>query len=203
MLNKNCCFVFVISLLHLLVAFCSADDNFISILDTSGVTRASSQVDQIGQVDFNIKDSTGNPAQGVEVSLANATTGETFTSIAQDGVVTFSGLSPGAWTVACATPGITFTSVGISSALAGVGTAAGAVGAGTLASGTAAGASGAAATAVGVGAGGAAVGASTAVVGSGALLTAGGVAAAAAGTAVAIDQSNDDNDDEDPLSPFS
>lgn len=162
--------------LTLLSAFplSAAAQEEITIQDTQGFTRAVSEVDRSGDVSFDLINRDGVPPDGVEVTLANAATGETLTAVSASGAVVFHSISPGVWTVATTVPGITFTNAAV--------TAAGAMGA----------AAGGTAAAVGLGGfGGAAAGTTAVVVG-------GGVVAAGA-TAIAV--ANADDDDDDPISP--
>ncbi len=142
----------------------------IIIQDTSGFTRASAEVDELGAVEFSVVDANNIPADGAEIVLTNAETGEAFTRVSVAGNVVFDGIEPGVWTVASSTGGITFTNVGISS------------GAAYLASTGAA---------LAAGGGGSAIGGGTAAAALG--------VAAVGGTAVAIGSSTSDDDDGDDL----
>lgn len=93
-----------------------ADD--LTIQDTSGFTRAASEVDGPGSVEFSVVAEGGALAEGVPVTLTNAATGEILTATASNGIVTFQGVSPGVWTVATSASGVTFTNVAIASAVA-------------------------------------------------------------------------------------
>jgi len=129
-------------------AFASENLEDLTIKDTSGFTRAVSQVDGIGSVEFNIVDAAGLPADAVEVSLTNAATGSTLNAVAANGTVIFDGVSSGVWTVASTSTEVTFTNVAITSGSAVLGGGATvAAGLGSLGGGAAA-----AAGAVGVGA---------------------------------------------------
>ncbi len=118
----------------------------ITIKDTSGVPRAVSKVEGLGNVEFDLVTTAGDAAQGVEVSLTNATTGETIKAVAANGKVLFDGISPGTWTVASASKEVAFTGIAINSSaalapLAGAAAAGGGLG---LGGGTAAAVGGAA-----------------------------------------------------------
>ncbi|MEZ4754592.1 MAG: hypothetical protein R3A13_09865 [Bdellovibrionota bacterium] len=91
------------------------------VKDTGGFTRASSAVDGAGSVEFSLVNEAGLAADGVEVTLTNAATGETLTGVAANGTVVFEGVTPGVWTVASTAPGVTFTSVTVISTAAVVG----------------------------------------------------------------------------------
>ena len=103
----------------------------IVIQDSSGVARGTSPVDGLGRVDFAVVDAAGNPAEGAVVTLTNTATGEVLTSNSVGGAVAFENVAAGTWTVASATPGLTFTNVTIlavsAGAAAGTGVAAGTV----------------------------------------------------------------------------
>ncbi|MBN8549918.1 MAG: carboxypeptidase regulatory-like domain-containing protein [Deltaproteobacteria bacterium] len=90
----------------------------LTVQDTSGFTRAASQVDGSSNVDFNLVDKSGNPADGVVVTLTNSATGESLTATSVNGSVTFPGVTPGVWTVSTTSPGVTFTNVVVASAIA-------------------------------------------------------------------------------------
>lgn len=148
------------------------------INDTAGVTRAAAEVDGSGRIEFNVVDKDGLPADGVEVLLTSAATGEVISAIATNGAVAFEAVAPGAWTVASAVPGITFTNVAILPSTAAL--AAG--GAGGLAAG---------------GAGVSATGAGLSLAGA-----AGATAAVGGATALAVTTADDDNSSsKPPLSP--
>lgn len=115
-----------------------AQDSEILIKDTAGITRAASQVDGSGVVQFGVETASGAAADGIEVTLTNIATGETMIATAANGTVAFEAVAPGAWTVASTTAGATFTNVTIGSmvAIAGVGgITAGTLGLGALAVG--------------------------------------------------------------------
>lgn len=90
------------------------------IKDTLGVTRASADVGELAKVEFSLVDAAGKAADGVEVILTNATTGETVTITSANGAAVFEGVAPGVWTVASPTAGVTFTSVTVQSMAAGL-----------------------------------------------------------------------------------
>ncbi len=90
--------------------FASAESS-ITIQDTSGFTRAVSEVQHLGKVEFNLVDDTGKPASGFSIQLLNSTTGETLSAEVLNGSAAIEGVSPGVWTVSTSAPGITFTSV--------------------------------------------------------------------------------------------
>ena len=156
----------------LLACVVYADD--ITIKDTAGYTRASSTIGQQSDIQFDVIDSSGAPADGVVITLTDSA-GTELTATAVGGVVIFEGVGAGIYTVASAVPGITFTNV-------------------TIAEGLAA----ALAASSGVAAGSAALtsGLSSAAIGT----AAAGVAVAGAAT-VAITEASDDSDDGKPLSP--
>ncbi len=90
----------------------------VTIKDTSGFTRAVSEIDGVGNVEFNLVDEGGTPAEGVEVTLTSAETGEVISAVAVNGAVIFDTVPPGIWTVASAVPEVTFTNVAIGSSAA-------------------------------------------------------------------------------------
>ena len=98
------------------------------IKDTSGITRNMSEVEAAGDIKFELVDASGQPANGAEVTLTNAATGEVITGVSANGVVVFQGVAPGVWTVASTTPSVTFMSIGVTSGAA----VAGAVGGTTV-----------------------------------------------------------------------
>lgn len=114
----------------------------LTILDTSGFTRAAESVDGLGNVEFSVIGSDGVVTEGASITLSNAATGETLTAVVSNGVAAFESIAPGTWTVASATTGVTFTNVAVSSvalaAGAGGGIALGAAGLAAAAGGTAA-----------------------------------------------------------------
>lgn len=89
----------------------------VTIQDTSGFTRAVSEVQGSGSVQFDLVGSAGAAADGVPVTLTNAATGEVLTATSANGVVVFDGVTPGVWTVATTSPGVTFTSVSVLGAI--------------------------------------------------------------------------------------
>jgi hypothetical protein len=113
----------------------------VTIQDTSGFTRAVSEVQGSGSVQFDLVGSGGAAADGVPVTLTNSATGEVLTATSVNGVVVFDGVTPGVWTVATTSPGVTFTSVSV---LGAVGTGGG-ITAGALIPAVAVGGAGAAA----------------------------------------------------------
>lgn len=117
----------------------------LTVQDTSGFTRAASEIEGTGQVDFALVGSTGAAADGVVVTLTNAATGEVLTATAASGTATFQGVTAGVWTVATAAPGVTFTSVSVIG-----GAAIGAAGLGSVAVGAAVVGGGGAAAAIGI-----------------------------------------------------
>lgn len=131
--------VLLTTILTCAVGFCASLDGSPSsveaqgsdliVQDTSGVTRAASDVGNEGSVQFQVTDAAGSALDGAEVTLKNAVTGEAFSAVSTNGVVAFENLAPGTWTVASATPGVTFANVTISSMSAiGGGIAAGTAG---------------------------------------------------------------------------
>ncbi|MCB0334089.1 MAG: hypothetical protein KDD55_11355 [Bdellovibrionales bacterium] len=146
----------------------------VTIKDTSGFTRAVSEIDGVGNVEFSLVDEAGTPAEGVEVTLTSAETGEVISAVAVNGAVIFDSVPPGIWTVASAAPEVTFTNVAIGSSAALV---------------PAAGAGVASLSSLGVSTG---------------AVAAGGVAAVGAGAAaVASSRSSDKKPTTPPLSPSS
>ncbi len=103
------------------VSAVSADE--ITIQDTSGFTRASSNVDGKGKVEFSVAALGGSAADGIPVTLTNAATGEILTGTSANGLVAFEGISGGVWTVSTSAQGITFTNVMIIGAATGGGIA--------------------------------------------------------------------------------
>ena len=125
--------------------FCSralAED--LVIQDTGGFTRAASEIDKSGMVEFNLVNASGAAADGVEVTLVNSATGLSMKATAVNGLVSFSDVAPGVWTVSTAEAGVTFTSASI---VGGVAAGVGAVSATTAAAVVA---GGGAATAIGI-----------------------------------------------------
>ena len=103
-------------LLTLLVpALCLAEAGEIQIRDTSGFTRAVSEVEDQGSVEFEVMDASGNPAEGVTVTLTNVETGKVLKSSAVSGLVLFDSVSPGIWVVSTTDSAITFTGIVVSS----------------------------------------------------------------------------------------
>ena len=100
-------------------------DNQLTIQDSNGFTRAASSVETTGNVEFTLVDAAGAPAEGAEVSLVNAATGEVVTAQSVGGTVVFSNVAPGVWTVSTTASGVTFTNVAIVNALAAAGATAG------------------------------------------------------------------------------
>ena len=114
-------------------------DATVTIQDTSGFTRAVSDVETTGKVEFTLVDTQGAAANGVPVTLTNTATSQTLTVTATQGTATFEGLAPGIWTVSTTAPGITFTNVAVVNAVAAAGIAGAGIGTGALiAGGTAA-----------------------------------------------------------------
>ena len=144
--------------------------------DTSGYTRAVSQVEDFGSVEFDLIDATGQSADGVEVTLTNTATGESVSAISANGTVVFEGVEAGSWTVASSVPEVTFTNVAIGNSVSAATLGGTALGAGAISAGSIAGGGGVAAgtAAVGVGVAGA--------------------------TAAGISTRNSDDDDDTPLS---
>ena len=92
----------------------------IVIQDTGGLTRNTTSVEDFGKIEFSLADAAGVPAEGAEISLTNSLTGEVLTTVSSNGLATFEAVAPGVWTVASASPTVTFTGVIVtSSALAG------------------------------------------------------------------------------------
>lgn len=96
------------------VALCAE----VTIQDTSGFTRAASQVEGPGKIEFSVLSSTGAAGDAIPVTLTNSATGEVLTATSANGLVSFPSVSPGVWTVATTVPGATFTNVAIASAVA-------------------------------------------------------------------------------------
>ncbi|RMG39386.1 MAG: carboxypeptidase regulatory-like domain-containing protein [Candidatus Dadabacteria bacterium] len=94
-------------------AMLSAKQSEIVIKDTSGFTRSTASVEDKGKIIFNLVDSAGKAADGVKVTLTNSLTGESLSAVAANGKVIFSNVAPGTWTVASATPGVTFTNISV------------------------------------------------------------------------------------------
>jgi|GEM_PF-1589793 len=87
----------------------------LTVQDTTGVTRAVGDIDGTGRVEFSLSESAGVPADGVEVTLTNTSSGEVLSATSANGSVAFDGISSGTWTVATNSPGITFSNVVIAS----------------------------------------------------------------------------------------
>lgn len=92
----------------------------IIIQDTLGVTRATGQVTDLGQIEFSLIDSAGQAADGVDVVLTNVATGESISMTAANGTVLFESVAPGVWTVASPAAGVTFTSVAVNPMIVGL-----------------------------------------------------------------------------------
>ena len=120
------------------ISFAEIPTEEITIKDTSGFTRAVSQVDGLGNVEFNLLDAAGTPAEGIEVTLTAVESAETISAVAVNGSVVFESVPPGIWTVASSIPEVTFTNVAIgsSAALVPAAGAAGFAGLGGLSTGT-------------------------------------------------------------------
>ncbi|MBX7138992.1 MAG: hypothetical protein K1X83_13545 [Oligoflexia bacterium] len=93
-----------------------AESSEIVVNDTSGVTRAVFDASKQGQLEFQLLDAAGNPADGIEVTLTNAATSETLTATSVGGTVTFDAIAPGTWTVASGIDGVTFTNIAFNAA---------------------------------------------------------------------------------------
>ncbi len=102
----------------LLAACSSAFAEELTIQDTSGFTRSAAEIDGSTQVDFALVNGAGAAADGIAVTLTNATTGEVLTATSINGIASFQGVTAGVWTVATTSAGITFTSVSVVGAVA-------------------------------------------------------------------------------------
>jgi hypothetical protein len=100
----------------------SAEPAQIEVRDTAGVTRSVSSVEVAGDVEFSLVDQSGMPAEGAEITLTNEATGEVLRAVSANGVVRFTGVAPGIWTVASTVNQITFTAVTITGSTAVAGT---------------------------------------------------------------------------------
>lgn len=98
----------------------------ITVLDANGITRAAGKIDGMGRLEFSLVDAHGLPADGIQVSLTNTTTGETLHAVAANGRVVFDAVGPGAWTVATDGLGVTFVGVEVGTAASAVAGMAGA-----------------------------------------------------------------------------
>lgn len=170
---------------HVLILICLASSLIfprayaaeLAIQDISGVTRSLTEISEAGQIEFHVLAANGAAAEGAEITLTNTLSGEVLKMASSQGIATFSGVTPGVWTVASTTAGITFTNITVipttlaAAGLAGSGTGLALAGGGGLTAGTVA-------------------------TGAGALAAIGGATAIAASE---LDNSNDENND---LSPF-
>ena len=79
----------------------SATAQSLLITDCQGFTRALEQVDpgSLNQVDVEIAGTSGAPANGVEVTLTNAVSGEATTVSSTDGVASFGGIGAGTYAI--------------------------------------------------------------------------------------------------------
>ncbi len=108
----------------------------IAIQDVSGVTRSLSQVESLGNIEFQVATANGLAAEGAEVTLTNALSGEVIKTVSTQGLAAFQNVAPRLWTVASATPGITITNISVLSSTLAAGAAAGSTaGLGGLAAG--------------------------------------------------------------------
>lgn len=96
----------------------------LTVLDSSGFTRAAEDVNGSARVEFNLAGPDGELANDIEVTLTTAS-GEVIRATATNGVVVFDSVAPGTWTVATAAQGITFTSVAITGGTVAAGAAGG------------------------------------------------------------------------------
>ncbi|RMG41870.1 MAG: hypothetical protein D6719_07670, partial [Candidatus Dadabacteria bacterium] len=86
------------------------------ITDCQGFTRAVQSVEpgQLSNVEINVTDALGNPADGIQVQLTNSATGEVTTAVAKNGVATFENLSSGTFSVSSSATGASIGSVSVS-----------------------------------------------------------------------------------------
>lgn len=101
----------------------------IIVTDCYGLTRALKSVKGGSKniVRVEVKSATGTPANGSQVTLTNATTGEVAKTTAVDGVATFNEVSSGVFSVATETTGVTMGSVAIQPVAVAAGLSAGAL----------------------------------------------------------------------------
>jgi len=113
----------------------------IMINDCQGFTRAVQRVEpgQTNNLNIDVVDAAGNPADGVNVSLTNTSTGTTTTVSSSKGVATFANLAPGSYTLASAAPGVVLGTVSFTTGALILGSSAPLVVGGVAAGGIAAG----------------------------------------------------------------
>ncbi len=87
----------------------------ILITDCQGFTRAAQKVkaNSLNSVEINVSEVQSQVAQQVDVTLTNTATGQSVTSAAQNGVVVFKDVAPGAFTVTSSASGVGITSVAV------------------------------------------------------------------------------------------
>ena len=109
-----------------------ADVSELTITDSAGVTRSVSQVEGASHIEFTLTDVAGMPADGVQVTLTNAATGEQISAVVVNGTVAFDQVAAGTWTVSSAAANVTFTNIVVTAASAGVGLGAAGLGGTTI-----------------------------------------------------------------------
>lgn len=93
----------------------------LTIKDSAGFTRAESSVEETGRIEFDVTTESGAAANGSEVTIVNAATGESFTTYATEGKAIFDAIPPGVYTVSSPDLGLTFTTVTIGEGSAALG----------------------------------------------------------------------------------
>ncbi|MCO6429587.1 MAG: carboxypeptidase regulatory-like domain-containing protein [Deltaproteobacteria bacterium] len=109
----------------------------IIIQDCNGFTRGVKSADPSGanKVEVSVSDAGGAPADGSQVTLTNSVTGESITTVAQNGVAVFENVAPGMFTVTTASDALVVGTIGVGSMGAGIAASTGAaiVGGGAIA----------------------------------------------------------------------
>lgn len=93
----------------------------LTIKDSAGFVRAEGNIEENGKIEFDVTTESGSPADGSEVTIVNATTGESFTTYATQGKAIFDGIPAGVYTVSSPDLGLTFATVTISEGSAALG----------------------------------------------------------------------------------
>lgn len=112
------CLVIALACTIFLAALPAEAQEDLTVLDTSGITRASSIIEQPATVEFDVVGADGLALDGTEVTLTSES-GEILTAYSVNGTVVFENVPAGVWTVASTQTGVVFTSVAIQSAVAG------------------------------------------------------------------------------------
>lgn len=93
----------------------------LTVKDSSGFVRAEGSIEENGRLEFDVTTESGALADGSEVTIVNATTGESFTTYATQGKAVFDAIPAGVYTVSSPDLGLTFTTVTISEGSAALG----------------------------------------------------------------------------------